>query len=794
MLICTALAALFQGAVPDGDHTFVHVPDVPAATTALQAPNSSLRELAPSGLRGDGDVGLFQSLGFLQNMGSLPSDISHFAWIEGGLVRILQDGSIDHTFVASDSDQALTVRQRVIGLNPSVGKRYDSLSTSSTVSIFGPGSPPQAVQQAGLESLSLGTTDDGIEAELRHNGRSVELLFHVPPGANSTSLAVGVDGISGWEIGPDGAFRASALGGEVVLSAPRAFEGLDRRDVEVEYQAHANGYGFRVGSYDQDQPLSIDPILSATFIGGSSNDSPADVDVAADGSVYVCGSTLSPNFPATVGTIGPAVSTDGYIAHLDADLSAPIGIVLFGGSDIDSPFGIYVSDSTGDVTIAGTTWSDNFPGAEGPVQGKTDGLVARFNGALNTITAANRIVGSGDDSLFAIEGSYVVGWIEDPVNHGVGRAAYIARLNSDLSIFTERSINTIDSNTEVFSDVIAAEGQVYAVGVVNQDACVARYDAALLQASSDTLLDFGALNSGVDEFGNVAFNSSNGQLVLSGAFDGQSSGLVATMAIPSLSLLSAIQLGGSGSNSSAGDVDVNGSGEIFVTGYTNSPDFPLTIHADQLTFADGGLDAFFVRLDSGLSFLYGTYLGASNGSENAGALDLQDERTAVIYLGTAGSAPASAPGWDPSPNGGNGTYLARITVDPLTPAFGTNSVSLSTQGSQSLVLDPGIEFANSTFLMLGSISGTSPGIPLNGLVVPLQPDAYFDLVLSNPALVLSNGGGALDSFGQAVVTFTVPAGVSSGIVGATLNHAFILISADGSIAFASNAASVSLAL
>ncbi|QDU70150.1 hypothetical protein [Engelhardtia mirabilis] len=792
MLNCFFAAAVLQGGIPRLLPEPIHVPDVPSVTLALPSPGT----WAPAGAAAPRlevpAQGLFQSLGFLRNEGAFPPSVAYVAWIDGGVVRILEDGSVDQAYPVPGAERSWVIRQRVEGLVPAIEGHGSPHAVGTQVTMFGPGSLLTAPHQTGRHALSLGATGEGVAVELRHTGRAVEMLFHVPPGADPEAIDVAVDGLEGWSLDASGALRSEVSDGGFQLSAPEAFSS-DASQSSVHYVLRPGGYGFDVGPYDRSRPLTIDPILSATFIGGSANDSPTDVAVASDETIFACGSTLSPNFPLTVGPIGATASTDGFIAHMDAALTAPIAITLFGGSDIDAPFALDVA-ANGEVTIAGATWSSDFPGASGPVAGNTDGLVARFNGALDTIIAANRIVGTGDDSLFAVTGSYVAGWIEDPAKHGVGRAAYVALLTSGLSVFSEKSINTTDPNTEVFSDLAVVDGRVYAVGVVNQDACVARYDAFLSQPQVDILLDFGALNSGVDEFGNVALNPATGQLVVSGAFDGQSAGLVATINIPNLVLASAVQLTGSGSNNSAGAVDVNSSGEIFVTGYTNSPDFPLTIHADQLAFAGGGLDAFFVRLDSGLSLLYSSYLGASNGSEVAGALDLQGERTAVIYLGTAGSAPAAAPGWDPSPNGGNGTYLARVAVDPLTPAFGVETASISGQGTQSLVLDPGIEFGGSTFIMLGSITGTSPGIQVDGLVVPLQPDAYFDIVLSSPSLVLSTGAGVLDGFGQALVTFAVPPGLSGSLAGATLHHAYVLLGTGGTLALASNAVPVTLGL
>ncbi len=73
-------------------------------------------------------------------------------------------------------------------------------------------------------------------------------------------------------------------------------------------------------------------------------------------------------------------------------------------------------------------------------------------------------------------------------------------------------------------------------------------------------------------------------------------------------------LGGSGGEDGYG-IAVDGAGSAYLTGYTNSTDFPTTAGAFDTT-PNGHADAFVTKLDaSGAALGYSTYLGGSDGEE-----------------------------------------------------------------------------------------------------------------------------------------------------------------------------------
>ncbi|MFG0319786.1 MAG: hypothetical protein ACF8XB_21120 [Planctomycetota bacterium JB042] len=108
----------------------------------------------------------------------------------------------------------------------------------------------------------------------------------------------------------------------------------------------------------------------------------------------------------------------------------------------------------------------------------------------------------------------------------------------------------------------------------------------------------------------------------------------------------------------------------------------------------------------------------------------------------------------------------------------TDAISVASGGTQVLSLDlPSAEVAGDTFLLLGSLSGDAPGVPLpNGGTLALNPDPYFFFSFANPtAGLLAPGIGTLNGAGNAESAVVVPAGAFPSAVGLTLHHAAVTL-------------------
>ena len=140
-------------------------------------------------------------------------------------------------------------------------------------------------------------------------------------------------------------------------------------------------------------------------------------------------------------------------------------------------------------------------------------------------------------------------------------------------------------------------------------------------------------------------------------------------------------------------------------------------------------------------------------------------------------------------------HVGTVTVvsDPLTAD--TTSVSLSAGGTQNLSLDAGPAFASKLYLVAGSATGTSPGLLIDGVSVPLNADFYLTTTVKS-----ANKGpfvgtlGFLSGTGTTASAIALPAGLDPSLAGLTLNHAGIVLDVPGAgvVTFASNAVPLTL--
>ncbi|HUP71174.1 MAG TPA: SBBP repeat-containing protein [Acidimicrobiales bacterium] len=136
----------------------------------------------------------------------------------------------------------------------------------------------------------------------------LEYDFNVAPGADTSVIAISIEGHRGLSVDPGGNLVVATGAGDLRQKRPVIYQQIDgeRREVSGAYRIDGQLVRFDIGNYDESLPLVIDPVLTySSYLGGTGADEANSVAVSRSGGfAYVTGTTQSADFPYT--SPGPA--------------------------------------------------------------------------------------------------------------------------------------------------------------------------------------------------------------------------------------------------------------------------------------------------------------------------------------------------------------------------------------------------------------------------------------------------------------------------------------------------------
>ena len=511
----------------------------------------------------------------------------------------------------------------------------------------------------------------GIDMLYSAHARELKSTFTVAPGADPSHIQIEYTGVENLRVDETGALIFTTPDGELREAAPEIYQETGgRRDIVTgAFQITGKVVSFRVGDYDRNRELKIDPVLSySTYLGGSGTNKGTAIAVDASGSAYVTGYTDSTNFPVTGGVVEATSggSVDVFVTKLNAAGSAIVYSTYLGGSGDDRGFSIAV-DGAGNAYVTGWTGSTNFPVA-GAVQatsggGGRDAFVAKLNPTGTGLVYSTYLGGSGSDSGNGIaidaSGTYVTGSTTSnnfPVVNAFqsllagGQDGFVTKLNSTGSVISYSTYLGGSLDDRGSSIAVDSSGAVYIAGNTNStnfpiinavqstnggapDAFVTKLNSIGNAVLYSTYLG-GAGAENVELGGSIAVDASNNAYVigttsstnfptfqpLQSALNGSNDVFVVKLSAAGSAFVYSTYLGGS-SIDYGESIAVDSSGHAYIAGYTASSDFP-TLNADQPALG-GGYDAFVAKLNtSGNALMESDFLGGSGSDAGYGlALD-----------------------------------------------------------------------------------------------------------------------------------------------------------------------------
>jgi len=343
----------------------------------------------------------------------------------------------------------------------------------------------------------------------------------------------------------------------------------------------------------------------STYLGGEGGDEASAVATAADGTIFITGTTSSSTVaPGGGSEPGDDVASarDVFVARIDGDAGRVVYFTVIGGSDWDDPFAIAV-DESGQAVVAGGTLSPDFPTSEGA-----------FQPAHATAPCSNDC--GYDAFLFRLA-----------PDGGLEFSTYVGGEKGDLA----------------FGVALGEGGDVYVSGHTRSrhfpttpgavqerkgggaDLFLARFRGNTLRAgtyiggSDDDM--YGRVGVPADGRPVVVGRSSSRNFPLRRPLDktlgGGNDGVISRMGRRGQTLLYSTYFGGS-SNERPNSVSVRADGRAVVGGLTSSDDLRVK-NAAQRRFGGGCCDGFLAELGPlGQRNLHTTYIGGSAYDEVTG--------------------------------------------------------------------------------------------------------------------------------------------------------------------------------
>jgi hypothetical protein len=446
----------------------------------------------------------------------------------------------------------------------------------------------------------------GVDLVYYGQSRQLEYDFIVAPGADPSTIRLAFTGVDDTTIDAQGDLVLKTAGAPLRFQKPVMYQVDRRRRSAIEggyVRVSPHEVGFHVGSYDRTQPLIIDPVFSySTYLGGNRHDAGERIAVDATGAAQIIGITQSTDFP-TVNALQPALSgeVDVLVAKLTPDGRALIYATYLGGAQGnlgaqgDSGVGIAL-DPAGNAYITGFTDSLDFPtvrALQATLRGQRDAFVAKLSADGSQLLYSTYLGGSSDD----FSGGIAV---------DLTGAAYVTGLTESTNFPAVNAFQPVCMGRLSSRNAFVAK--------LTPDGTALAYASYLGGSDSDWGLDIAVDSAGAAYVtgltGSANFPTVNSVQPYSGS--GQDA-FVTKLAPNGKSLIYSTHLGGNFSDTANG-IAVDMSGAAYVTGVTDSSDFP-TANALQSMYA-GGLDAFVVKLppEAG-ALMYATYLGGSRHDE-----------------------------------------------------------------------------------------------------------------------------------------------------------------------------------
>lgn len=466
---------------------------------------------------------------------------------------------------------------------------------------------------------------NGISLKTFSANNDVRYDFTVNPSADASLIKMKFTGQNNLSI-KDGKLIIATSVGEIAQNTPYAYQKEDGKQIKVncKYVLKENIVSIEItGSYNHSLPLIIDPTLVfATFTGSTADNWGMTATYDNLGNGYTAGIGFAAGYPTTTGafqvnwagggtgggnTNWPWPDNNGFdivTSKFDPTGSTMLFSTYLGGTNNEEPNSIIV-DNNNDLLILGRSYSTDFPVTTGAYD------VTQNGGGDIIVTKFN-------STATALLGStYIGGNADDAVNYSsiestLGSLKYNYADDGRGDIILDNNNNIYIASCTQSVNFPVTPGCVQSASGGMQDGCVFKFDPTLTN------------------------------------------------------LIWSTYIGGS-MNDAAYNLAIDNNSSVYVTGGTESSNFPLSPGAFHATYG-GNIDGFITHISSnGSAILQSTYVGTTSYDQSY-FVQLDSHNNVYIYGQTSGGYPITA-GVYSNPN--SGQFIHEFNSTLSTTIFST---------------------------------------------------------------------------------------------------------------------------
>ena len=625
-----------------------------------------------------------------------------------------------------------------------------------------------------LISTSLGEVRHGkLKAYQQTNGkdREVTCRFESLPGGVIGIKAVGYDKEKPLIIDP--LVYSTFIGGSSAEQGNSI--AVDNSNAYITGNTPSTNYPTTTGAYDVSQNGNTDvcvtkldangsTLVYSTFIGGSSLDYGSAIAVDSNGNSYITGYTGSSNYPTTNGAYSQSLNGynyDAFVTKLNPSGSALIFSTYLGGTSTDNGIAIALENVFGNIFVAGETFSSDFPTTSTAFDKTYNGGDDIFVTKLNTsgtglvfstylggksydvvhsmaadVNGYPCVVGETTSTDFPLQSSYIKNSTD-----GLYNDVFVAKLNhggAGLMFSTYLGGSSHDYANSVAFDAnrnVYVTGCTYSSDFPTTSGAYSRtyhnYEAFITKINyTGASIDYSTFIGGTGtDVGSSILTDASGNACVTGrttstdypttsdGYDRSYNGgdwdaFVSKLNVSGSALSYSTFIGGSGVDDGK-SIALDAGGNVYVTGYTTSSNYPTTSSAYDQSYNGSNSDAFVTKLSLAVPDIASNYTNYSYGSvnigsykdntfviSNTGGADLNVSATTITGVsGVTGSEFVITSGGAPFTIAGGGTHDLIVRFAPN--SAGNKSARLSIESN-----DPD----ENPFLITLVSNGTAPDI------------------------------------------------------------------------------------